>query len=150
MFLIISGPQDAAGGLLKRQADIAVLRGRATIQNAFDLYNFAVMNMTQTKSVCKRRLFRFVETIPRDKSISYKPVSNIRLVHQVVVRDNRDEILIRELSCFSCDKCASHIYEECENFSNTGSFRNVKMNNETPIALDSNEDTDPEIERRII
>ncbi|VDI72529.1 Hypothetical predicted protein [Mytilus galloprovincialis] len=144
------GPQDAAGGLLKRQADIAVLRGRATIQNAFDLYNFAVMNMTHTKSVCKRRLFRFVETIPRDKSISYKPVSNIRLVHQVVVRDNRDEILIRELSCFSCDKCASNFYEECENFSNTGSFTNVNMIVETPTVLDNNENTNPETEREEI
>ncbi|CAC5395949.1 unnamed protein product [Mytilus coruscus] len=37
----LKSPQDAAGGLLKRQADIAVLRGRATIQNASDLYNFA-------------------------------------------------------------------------------------------------------------
>ena len=48
---------------------------------------------------------------------------------------------------FSCDKCGSHIYEECENFSNTGSFTNVKMIIETPTVVDNNEDTNPEIER---
>jgi hypothetical protein len=33
------GPQDAAGGLLKNQADMAIIRGRVTIQNAF-IYKF--------------------------------------------------------------------------------------------------------------
>ncbi|CAC5360376.1 unnamed protein product [Mytilus coruscus] len=74
--------------------------------------------------------------------------SNIRLVHQVIVSDNCDEILIKELSCFSCDKCASHIYDECENISNTGSFTKVKMMNETPRLVNNNEDTNPEIERK--
>jgi hypothetical protein len=34
----IDGPQEAAGGFIKRQADIAVLRGNAIIQNAKDLF----------------------------------------------------------------------------------------------------------------
>ena len=38
--VFITGPQDVAGGLLKQQADLAVLRGRCQIQNAMDLYNF--------------------------------------------------------------------------------------------------------------
>ena len=38
--LFITGFQDAAGGIMKRQADLAVLRGRCQIQNAMDLYNF--------------------------------------------------------------------------------------------------------------
>ena len=34
------GPQDAAGGFIKRQADITVLRGNTIIQNAKDLFSF--------------------------------------------------------------------------------------------------------------
>jgi hypothetical protein len=34
------GPQDAAGGFIRRQADIAVLRGNTIIQNANDLFSF--------------------------------------------------------------------------------------------------------------
>ena len=35
------GPQDVAGGLLKNQADMVVVRGKAEIRCARDLYNFA-------------------------------------------------------------------------------------------------------------
>jgi hypothetical protein len=35
-----NGPQDAAGGLLKNQADMVVVRGKAEIRCARDLYNF--------------------------------------------------------------------------------------------------------------
>jgi hypothetical protein len=34
------GPQDAAGGFIKRQADIAVLRGNTIIQNEKDLLKY--------------------------------------------------------------------------------------------------------------
>jgi hypothetical protein len=36
-----NGSQDAAGGLLKNQADMVVVRGKAEIRCARDLYNFA-------------------------------------------------------------------------------------------------------------
>jgi hypothetical protein len=36
-----NGPQDAAGGLLKNQEDMVVVRGKAEIRCARDLYNFA-------------------------------------------------------------------------------------------------------------
>lgn len=39
------GPQDAAGGFLKIQADLAVVRGQHIIQNAEDLYKFANENL---------------------------------------------------------------------------------------------------------
>jgi hypothetical protein len=37
------GPQDAAGGFIKRQADIAVLRGNTIIQNSKDCFHFVTM-----------------------------------------------------------------------------------------------------------
>ena len=35
------GPQDAVGGFLKHQADIAVLRGSEMIESAKDIFDFA-------------------------------------------------------------------------------------------------------------
>ena len=40
------GPQDAAGGLIKNQADMAILRGTEIIQSAKDLYDFAQKKAT--------------------------------------------------------------------------------------------------------
>jgi hypothetical protein len=81
------GPQDAAGGFLKNQADYAVLRGKATIQCAKDLYKFAEENLQQPKCKngnYKRRIFRYVESIPRDNNRNFKPVSQNRKVHQII------------------------------------------------------------------
>ncbi|CAC5400209.1 unnamed protein product [Mytilus coruscus] len=44
------GPQDAAGGLVKNQTDLAIVRGTATIQNAHDLFEFAKSNLSVPKS----------------------------------------------------------------------------------------------------
>jgi hypothetical protein len=81
------GPQDAVGGFLKNQADYAVLRGKATIQCAKDLYKFAEENPQQPKCKngnYKRRIFRYVESIPRDNNRNFKPVSQNRKVHQII------------------------------------------------------------------
>jgi hypothetical protein len=52
------GPQDAAGGLIKRQADIAVLRGNTIIQNAKDLFSFCNNDLKEPRSALfKRRIF---------------------------------------------------------------------------------------------
>jgi hypothetical protein len=41
------GPQDAAGGFLKKQADLSVLRGKFEIQSAKDFFHFATANLTE-------------------------------------------------------------------------------------------------------
>lgn len=133
------GPQDAAGGLLKRQADLAVLRGQAHIQNARDLSEFAVSNLTRTKSVCRRRLFRFLDFIPREGNLSFKPISNIRSVHQVIVDNSSPHIIIRELSCF-CEKCSLQIYHECVNVQKIGQVQHHEMVKETNNTFDVEED----------
>ena len=59
------GAQDAAGGYIKREADLSVIRGRTSIQN--DLFDFCNTNLQQPKSTgCKRRIFRYVESVPRN------------------------------------------------------------------------------------
>ncbi|VDI79809.1 Hypothetical predicted protein [Mytilus galloprovincialis] len=90
-------PQDAAGGILKRQADtsIAVLRGRCRIQTAKDLYDFGTKSLTSTKSgTCRRRIFRYLETIQRDFPLSFKPVNKIRSIHSVRYQNSEVNIEI--------------------------------------------------------
>ncbi|CAG2208510.1 unnamed protein product [Mytilus edulis] len=120
------GPQDAAGGLIKNQTDLAIVRGRATIQNARDLFEFAKSNLSVPKSShCKRRLFKYTENINRNFPMFYKPITGIRSVHQVVV--NNDHLLIRSLSCYTCNNCLEGNINECENTNILGSFSPVPI-----------------------
>ena len=67
------GPQDAAGGLLKRQLDIAVMKGKV-IQGARDVYNYAKENLSTPKlGIYQRRIFSYAESIDRSAwpSISF-------------------------------------------------------------------------------
>ena len=50
------GSQDAAGGLLKNQADMTVIRGKAKIRSTRELFEFAENNLKTSRShACKRR-----------------------------------------------------------------------------------------------
>lgn len=128
LLTFVSGPQDAAGGYLKRQADVAVLRGTAIIQSAKDLYDFAKGNLQTTKSCqTKRRIFRYLPEINRidsDQS-SVKAVPQIRSIHQV--RTGQTSVLTaRPLSCYTCDNCLdSRLNEACKSLDETGQFRSV-------------------------
>jgi hypothetical protein len=82
------GPQDAAGGFLKSQADYAVLRGKATIQCAKDLYKFVEENLQQPKcknGKYKRRIFRYVESIPRDNNRNFKPLRTLGMCRFIII-----------------------------------------------------------------
>ena len=69
----VKGPQDAAGGFLKKQADLAVLRGKFEIQSAKDFFHFAIANLTEHKSgIYKCRMFRYIDFTERgDQTIEY-------------------------------------------------------------------------------
>jgi hypothetical protein len=73
------GPQDATGGFLKKQADIAVLRGKFEIQSTKPFFHFATANLTEPKSgIYKRRMLRYIDFTKRgDQTIEYKPVKFI-------------------------------------------------------------------------
>ena len=139
-------PQDAAGGFLKNQADYAVLRGKATIQCAKDLYKFAEENLQQPKCKngnYKRRIFRYVESIPRDNNRNFKPVSQNRKVHQIISENGSGELISRDLSCYDCDKCFMGDIHNCKNIPYIGGSRKIKMqfSNITSVNEDIEEDT---------
>jgi hypothetical protein len=75
------GSQDAAGELLKNQADMTVIRGKAEIRSARELFELAENNLKTSRShACKKRLFRYryVEEIPRANKRNFKPIKGIR------------------------------------------------------------------------
>ncbi|CAG2242717.1 unnamed protein product [Mytilus edulis] len=137
------GPQDAAGGIIKRQADCAILRGQTQIRTAKDLYEYANSFLTQPRSHCKRRIFRYAETIHRDNRLSFKPVPSIRSLHQV--RASRDSakglINISELSCF-CVNCCHHMYDQCSNSIKTGGYTEWEMKREYRADAQENEENE--------
>ena len=54
------GPQDAAGGFIKRMADAADIRGSHIIQNDKDLYDFSCDTLIKPsdQAACMNRIFR--------------------------------------------------------------------------------------------
>ena len=83
------GPQDAAGGFLKNQACIAVIRRKTKIQCAKDFYNFCTDNLQNPKSgMYNCRIFKYIETIPRYELVNYKTVAENRKIHQIVSKED--------------------------------------------------------------
>ncbi|WAR01723.1 hypothetical protein MAR_008281 [Mya arenaria] len=77
------GPQDAAGGLLKRQLDIAVMKGES-IQSARDVFDFAKENLCTPKSgIYPRRIFACIESTDRSTTYKFSAVPNNKRVHQM-------------------------------------------------------------------
>ena len=95
----IDGPQEAAGGFIKRQADIAVLRGNTIIQNAKDLFSFCNNDLKEPRSALfKRRIFCYVESVDRDNIRNFKQISNNRKIHHLYTSKS-GEIVVSDLSC---------------------------------------------------
>ncbi|WAR17050.1 hypothetical protein MAR_031644 [Mya arenaria] len=121
------GPQDAAGGLLKQTADMAVLRGQVVIQSAEDFYNFAcnTLQIPSSNAKCSKRIFKFVEEIPRNTVKYFQPVSRVRTIHQIILTCGT-QMTVRDLSCY-CDECITGNYSQCENRNNVGQIDNIKL-----------------------
>ncbi|CAG2231461.1 unnamed protein product [Mytilus edulis] len=64
------GPQDAAGGFIKRQADISVLRGNTVIQNAKDLFTFCESSLKKPRSALFKK-----RKIPDKKTIKPREIT---------------------------------------------------------------------------
>ncbi|CAG2219783.1 unnamed protein product [Mytilus edulis] len=75
---------------------------------------------------CKRRIFRYVETIPRNTTQHFKSIAEIRKIHCVRTTNN-SELMVTDLSCYTCDQCVSANYELCRNFRFRGNSRPVKI-----------------------
>ncbi|CAC5378511.1 unnamed protein product [Mytilus coruscus] len=136
------GPQDAAGGFIKKQADLAVIRGTHVIQSSSDLFDYAQSNLSTTadSSKCSRRIFRYVDSVNRDRDRNFLPVKENRKIHQVRSFDD-GEIFVRKLSCYSCQSCIVGNYSTCMNDAQLGTYNKIKMVKESEHN-DSNADSD--------
>ncbi|CAC5398702.1 unnamed protein product [Mytilus coruscus] len=106
------GPQDAAGGIIKRQADCAILPGQTQIRTAKDLYEYANSFLTQPRS------------------------------HLRASRDSAKGLInISELSCF-CVNCCHHMYDQCSNSIKTGGYTEWEMKREYRADAQENEENE--------
>ncbi len=137
------GPQDAAGGLVKRMADMAVVRREAVIQNALDLQQFCIQNLTQPKKGSKvyRRYFHVLtaeDIPPKDSNTPVGPLKGIRSLHQICSTGEQGTLDTRKLSCYTCEKCVEGNYTECSNGERCGPVKRVTLGQE----IDNSEDID--------
>ncbi|XP_071140649.1 uncharacterized protein [Mytilus edulis] len=130
------GPRDAAGGYVKRQADLAILRRKATIQTAHDFYKFANENLQETRdsSVCLRCVFRFIDNIDRNRDRYFKSIPQNRNIHQII--SEREGLLsVRNLSCYSCDSCLLNMTHSCQHTELVGLVKNIQTEKERRCAI---------------
>ncbi|MES9883754.1 MAG: hypothetical protein ABW185_23120 [Sedimenticola sp.] len=133
------GPQDAAGGCIKHMADMAVIRGSASIQNAKDFYTFGKNNLSSTKSVCKRRIFKYIEQVNRENKVGYKSISNNRKIHQITRDGPFGKLQVRELSCYSCNRCMDGQIKRCKNSHICGNIKNITLEPEGKQKIEGSE-----------
>ncbi|VDI47217.1 Hypothetical predicted protein [Mytilus galloprovincialis] len=87
------GPQDAAGGFIKRQADISVLRGNTVIQNAKDLFTFCEKNTGVKKTIKPREITQTSneEEVAQDTDILSEDISDLVSINSVVAVKTDDD-----------------------------------------------------------
>jgi hypothetical protein len=131
------GAEDAAGVYIKREADLFVIRDRTSIQNGKDLFDFCNKKLQQPKSTgCKRRIFRYVESVPRNNVHNLKSIPDIRKIHCVRTTLNRSELIVSDLSCYTGDQCIASNYDSCL------SFRSRPVNVIRELCTDDNSSSD--------
>ena len=135
---LISGPQDAAGGFVKRAFDQAILRGAVKLQTAEDCYAYARDHLTGTKkdSTASRRIFRYESSVDRKRNRYFDPIKSNRNIHQIM-NTEKGVLTIRNISCYTCQRCQEGRYEDCQQFRETNT-RIVK----TEISKSATEEPD--------
>lgn len=89
----------------------------------------------------RRRIFEYVEEIPREKARLYKPLTGIRSVHQLVAVIS-GENYIRPLSCYNCEDCIEGNSEQCDLSNSLGNATLIYFTKEGS----DNDTSDPENE----
>ncbi|WAR06330.1 hypothetical protein MAR_021699, partial [Mya arenaria] len=119
---------DAAGGLLRRQADLAIPRAKYQIQNAKQLYDYGTKNLQNTKT----------QSMLRKLSIEESPSASnqCRALHQYITK-GWTLLDVKPLTCFSCQMSSSGRYKLCDNISMTGSAREHIMVEEHCSSIES-------------
>ena len=122
---------------------MAVVRGKAEIRCARDLYNFAEAKLKTTRSHnCKRRIFKYkmyIEEVERNNK-SFQPIRGIREIHRIETLDSK-RVLIRNLSCY-CESCiAADGVEPCLNLAQVGN------SDETVLRISPGSENDQETDR---
>ena len=94
-------------------------------------------------------LYRYIEEVPRDTLSRYRPVPQNRSIHQIITTDQPCELILRELSCYTCVYCSEGQYADCIN-PHTGISKKHLMQKEQQIGeTDDEENEEPDFETLI-
>ena len=135
-----TGPQDGAGANLKHREDMEVVKRKAIIQNAKDLFKFAQDNLKtpapsryQSENVqLKTQVFFYVEKVNRDRRERYfKEVKGNRSIHSVLSGNNSCQIQTHQLSSY-CENCIEENYDACKNGDYVSAWQSDQLETETP------------------
>jgi hypothetical protein len=85
------GAQYAAGGYIKREADLSVIRGRTSIQNEKICLTFVIKICNNQNQPGANEEFLDVESVPRNNVQNFKSIPDIRKIHCVLTTLNRSE-----------------------------------------------------------
>ncbi|XP_072030072.1 uncharacterized protein [Amphiura filiformis] len=127
------GPSDGESAVVKRQASLAVLGGKVTINDARDLFKYCldkVATKTPPPGECQhfQRTFFYVDDIERDRDMGSAPLKTVkgtRLLHSVR-GITAGKICIRNLSCF-CFACTQGNDNTCDNESHVDAWTDVTI-----------------------
>ena len=136
---------------LKNQADIAVLRRKTKIQCAKDFYNFCTDNLQNPKSgMYNCRIFKYIETIPRNELVNYKTVAENRKIHQIVSKGNSPgKLVTSHLSCYECELCLNGNNQNCTNRKFIGDYKLMQMKVMNSETIERSETDTDEIHENI-
>ncbi len=140
------GSQDAAGGCVKRFADLAVVRGEVVIQNAEKLCTFLQDNFSEPvkkSSKLKRRKFICKEDVQFYRLA--KPIKKfkIREIHSARSIGIPGKLQVRTYACY-CAFCLDGQFELCDTDVG-GPWREISIEEDIdPQQETEDEETDPD------
>ncbi|XP_048578932.1 uncharacterized protein LOC125560703 [Nematostella vectensis] len=155
------GEQDAAGSHVKQKTSQAVLRRKAKINSAKDMYAYLVANFTEpaatsyaarrTATQLTRRVFFYVPAkgegaVSRNRDgRKFKEAKGIRKWHCVKTLPQQEKVLVRHRTCY-CVSCIVKDEDSCTNKAWLDEWKEVTIPRDGSVAITRQATEQPALE----
>ncbi|EDO34354.1 predicted protein [Nematostella vectensis] len=155
------GEQDAAGSHVKQKTSQAVLRRKAKINSAKDMYAYRVANFTEpaatsyaarrTATQLTRRVFFYVPAkgegaVSRNRDgRKFKEAKGIRKWHCVKTLPQQEKVLVRHRTCY-CVSCIVKDEDSCTNKAWLDEWKEVTIPRDGSVAITRQATEQPALE----
>lgn len=89
-----------------------------------------LLNPKKSTGSVKRRLFEYIEDVPRNRNRLFKPIQNLRKLHQVQSTNNVYEIRKRNLSRYTYATCMNGGNNSCSSSAEPPNLIKLKLDKE--------------------